>query len=49
LRPCGDYQRLNLQTVHDRYPIPHIWDFTSILFYSNFILQEAVHVIYAQK
>jgi RNase H-like domain found in reverse transcriptase/Reverse transcriptase (RNA-dependent DNA polymerase)/Integrase zinc binding domain/Integrase core domain len=30
-RPCGDYRRLNLQTKHDCYPIPHIWDFTSNL------------------
>jgi hypothetical protein len=30
-RPCGDYRRLNLQIVHDRYPVPHIWDFTANL------------------
>jgi hypothetical protein len=29
--PCGDYRRLNLQTKHDCYPIPHIWDFTNNL------------------
>ena len=30
-RPCGDYRRLNDATAHDRYPIPHIQDFSSQL------------------
>lgn len=31
LRPCGDYRRLNDQTIPDRYPLPRIDDFLSIL------------------
>lgn len=30
-RPCGDYRRLNEVTKADRYPLPHLYDFTTNL------------------
>lgn len=48
-RPCGDFRKLNASTVPDKYPIPHIQDFTHILhekcIFSRIDLKKAYHQV----
>ena len=38
-RPCGNYHSLNDQTLPDRYPIPHIQNFTQRVFLQIYLVR----------
>ncbi|GFU00154.1 retrovirus-related Pol polyprotein from transposon 297 [Nephila pilipes] len=51
--PCGDFRRLNVATVPDRYPVPHIQDCLQVLekkiICSTLDLAKAYHQITVQE
>jgi len=44
--PCGDYRHLNAVTAADRYPFPHLHDFTAnLLVFTKLDLVRAYHQV----
>lgn len=47
-RICGDFRRLNAQTIPDRYPVPHLHDVSANLFGKRFFSKLDLHLAYHQ-
>ena len=47
-RVCGDFRRLNAITIPDRYPVPHLHDFSSMLRGKRIFFKLDLHMAYHQ-
>lgn len=47
-RVCGDYRRVNSQTIPDRYPVPFVKDVSAILFGKQIFSKLDLHAAYNQ-
>ena len=47
-RICGDYRRLNAVTILDRYPVPHLHDFSANLHGKSVFSKLDLHTAYHQ-
>lgn len=47
-RICDDYRRVNAQTVPDRYPVPHIHDFSANFYGTKIFTKLDLHKAYHQ-
>lgn len=47
-RPCGDFRRLNSVTEPDRYPVPHLHDFSAQLSGKTVFSKTDLHMAYNQ-
>ena len=47
-RVCGDFRRLNAITIPDRYPVPHLHDFSAMLRNKSIFSKLDLHMAYHQ-